>query len=234
MTEIPPIAPLNLPVNAMCRSDGCLRMDEGSSTLEQVALHLAVWQLFCSQQSQHPWEFRKLSRIVVILVKNSGNESATPFTTCQCFFSDRCSSRCYIFGKPTANLYSWTSLTQPAQINITLMTQFINLITNRNDMHKEIKHRLNSGNACYYALKGLLSSQLLSKNIKLKVCKTVILPVILYGCETWTLTLREEKRLQVFQNKVLRKILDRREMIRQANGEDYITGNYMIFMGSRI
>ena len=73
-------------------------------------------------------------------------------------------------------------------------------------MHKEIKHRLKSGNAYYYALQGLLSSQLLSKNIKLKIYKTVILPVILYGCETWTLSLREEKRLQAFENKVVRKI----------------------------
>ncbi|PSN34614.1 hypothetical protein C0J52_20554 [Blattella germanica] len=76
----------------------------------------------------------------------------------------------------------------------------------QNEIQKEIKHRLNSGNACYYALQRLLSSQLLSKNIKLKIYKTVILPVILYGCETWTLTLREEKRLRVFENKVLRKI----------------------------
>ena len=51
-----------------------------------------------------------------------------------------------------------------------------------------------------------MSSKLLSKNIKIKIYKTVILPVILYGFETWTLTLREEKRLQVFENKVLRKI----------------------------
>ncbi|KAJ9574461.1 hypothetical protein L9F63_008387, partial [Diploptera punctata] len=80
------------------------------------------------------------------------------------------------------------------------------IITNRNEMHKEIKHRLNSGNACYYALQRLLMSQLLSKNVKLKIYKTIILPVILYGCETWTLTLREERRLQVFENKVLRKI----------------------------
>ena len=44
------------------------------------------------------------------------------------------------------------------------------------------------------------------KNIKLKIYKTAILPVILYGCETWTLSLREEKRLQVYENEVLRKI----------------------------
>ncbi|KAJ4439183.1 hypothetical protein ANN_15142 [Periplaneta americana] len=52
----------------------------------------------------------------------------------------------------------------------------------------------------------LLSSSLLSKNLKVRIYKTVILPVVLYGCETWTLTLREEHRLKVFENKVLRKI----------------------------
>ncbi|KAJ4425913.1 hypothetical protein ANN_27539 [Periplaneta americana] len=51
-----------------------------------------------------------------------------------------------------------------------------------------------------------LSSSLLSKNLKVRIYKTVILPVLLYGCETWTLTLREEYRLRVFENKVLRKI----------------------------
>ncbi|PSN54474.1 hypothetical protein C0J52_05530 [Blattella germanica] len=76
----------------------------------------------------------------------------------------------------------------------------------RNEIQKGIKQMLNSGNACYYALQRLLSSQLLSKKIKLKIFKTVVLPVILYGCETWTLTLREEKRLRLFENKVLRKI----------------------------
>ncbi|KAJ4442491.1 hypothetical protein ANN_04077 [Periplaneta americana] len=55
-------------------------------------------------------------------------------------------------------------------------------------------------------LEKLLSSSLLSKNLKVRIYKTVILPVVLYGCETWTLTLREEHRLRVFENKVLRKI----------------------------
>ncbi|KAJ4448866.1 hypothetical protein ANN_00257, partial [Periplaneta americana] len=54
--------------------------------------------------------------------------------------------------------------------------------------------------------KKLLSSSLLSKNLKVRIYKTVILPVVLYGCKTWTLTLREEHRLKVFENKVLRKI----------------------------
>jgi hypothetical protein len=51
-----------------------------------------------------------------------------------------------------------------------------------------------------------LSSRLLSRNLKVKVCKTVILPVVLYGCEAWFVTLREEHRLKVFENRVLRRI----------------------------
>jgi hypothetical protein len=47
---------------------------------------------------------------------------------------------------------------------------------------------------------------LLSKNTKIRVYRTIILPVVLYGCETWSLTLREEQRLRVFENRVLRRI----------------------------
>jgi hypothetical protein len=50
----------------------------------------------------------------------------------------------------------------------------------------------------------LLSSRLLSRNLKVKIYRTTILPVILYGCETWSVTLREEHRLRVFENRVLR------------------------------
>ncbi|KAJ4434421.1 hypothetical protein ANN_22983 [Periplaneta americana] len=79
-------------------------------------------------------------------------------------------------------------------------------VTNINDTREEIKRRINMGNACYYSVEKLLSSSLLSKNLKVRIYKTVILPVVLYGCETWTLTLREEHKLRVFENKVLRKI----------------------------
>ncbi|KAJ4436462.1 hypothetical protein ANN_16493 [Periplaneta americana] len=79
-------------------------------------------------------------------------------------------------------------------------------VTNINDTREEIKHRLNMGNACHYSVEKLLSSSLLSKNLKVRIYKTLILPVVLYGCETWTLILREEHRLRVFENKVLRKI----------------------------
>jgi hypothetical protein len=46
----------------------------------------------------------------------------------------------------------------------------------------------------------------MSRNVKVKICKIIILPVVLYGCETWSLTLREEHRLRMFENRVLRGI----------------------------
>ena len=52
----------------------------------------------------------------------------------------------------------------------------------------------------------LLSSSLLSKNLKIKIYRAIILPVVLYGCETWSLTLREERRLRVFENRELRRV----------------------------
>jgi hypothetical protein len=67
-------------------------------------------------------------------------------------------------------------------------------LTDQKHMHKEIKSRLNLGNACYHLVQSLLSSRLVSRNLKVKIYKTIILPVVLYGCETWSLTLREEHR----------------------------------------
>jgi hypothetical protein len=71
-------------------------------------------------------------------------------------------------------------------------------VTNDNYIQEEIKSRLKSGNACYHSVRNLLSSNLLSKNLKIKIYRTIILPVVLYGCETWWLTLREERRLKLF------------------------------------
>jgi hypothetical protein len=79
-------------------------------------------------------------------------------------------------------------------------------LTDQNCIHEEIKSILNSGNACYHSVQSLLSSRLLSRNAKVKIYKTIILPVVLYGCKTWFLTLREENRLRVFKNRVLRII----------------------------
>jgi hypothetical protein len=73
-------------------------------------------------------------------------------------------------------------------------------------MYEEIKSRLNSGNACYHSVQNLLLSRLLSRNVKVKIHKTIIRPVVLYGCETWSITLREEHRLRVCENRVLRRV----------------------------
>jgi hypothetical protein len=79
-------------------------------------------------------------------------------------------------------------------------------LTDQNYIYEEIKSRLNSGNTCYHLVQSLLSSRLLSRNVKVKIYKTIILPVVLYGCETWSLTLKEEHGLRMFENRVLRRI----------------------------
>jgi hypothetical protein len=79
-------------------------------------------------------------------------------------------------------------------------------LTDQKCMQEEIKSRLNSGNACYHSVQSLLSSCLLSRNVKAKIYKTIILPVVLYGCETWSLSLREEHRLRVLENRVIRRM----------------------------
>ena len=67
-------------------------------------------------------------------------------------------------------------------------------------------------------MQNLLSFRLLSKNLKIKIYRTIILPVVLYGCETWSLTLREETKLRVFDNMVLMSILGPRK--------DEVTGEW--------
>jgi hypothetical protein len=79
------------------------------------------------------------------------------------------------------------------------------MLINKNYIREEIKSRLKLGNACYNSMQNLSSSSLLSKNLKIQMYRTVILPVVLYRCETWSLTLREECRLRVFENRVLRR-----------------------------
>jgi hypothetical protein len=79
-------------------------------------------------------------------------------------------------------------------------------LTDQNSMHEEIKSRLNSGNACYHSVHSLLSSRLLSRNVMVKIHRSIIVPVVLHGCQTWSLTLGEEHRLRVFENRVLRRI----------------------------
>jgi hypothetical protein len=79
-------------------------------------------------------------------------------------------------------------------------------LTYQNSIQEEVKSRLKSGNACYYSVQNLLSSSLLFKKLKIRIYRTIILPIVLYGCETWSLTMKEEPRLRVFDNSVLRRI----------------------------
>ena len=77
-------------------------------------------------------------------------------------------------------------------------------LTNQISIQEEIKSRLKSGNACYHSVQNLLSSSLLSNNLKVKVYRTIILPVVLYGCETWSLIIRLTGHHQALSNVSLR------------------------------
>jgi hypothetical protein len=87
-------------------------------------------------------------------------------------------------------------------------------ITNQN----LFMNKLRSGNACYHPVQNLVSSSLLSTSVKIKIYRTIILPVVLYGCESWSLTLREECRLRVFENRVVRRIF--------GHNRDEVTGEW--------
>jgi hypothetical protein len=91
-------------------------------------------------------------------------------------------------------------------------------LTNQNSIHEEINSRLKSDNACYHSVHNRLSSSLLSKSENIKIYKTTILPVFLCGCETWSLALREDYRLRVFDNRVL--------MSRRGSKMDDLTGEW--------
>ena len=81
-------------------------------------------------------------------------------------------------------------------------------------MRGAIKIKLNSANACYSSVQNILSSSLQSKNIKIKTYRTIILSVVLNGCHTWFVTLREDLRLRVFENMMLRKLSRRKKKVR--------------------
>ena len=91
--------------------------------------------------------------------------------------------------------------------------QYVGILAFYNSIQEEIKSRLKAGNACYRSVQNLLSSSLLSKNLKIKTYRNIILPVVLYGCETWSLTLREERRLKVCENMELRIFGSKRDEV---------------------
>jgi len=83
---------------------------------------------------------------------------------------------------------------------------FVTTLTNQNSIQEEIKSRLKSENACDHSSQNFFFSSLLSKSVKIKIYRTIILPVVLYGCEIWSFPLREEPRPRVSENRVLRRI----------------------------
>ena len=85
-----------------------------------------------------------------------------------------------------------------------------------------------SVNACYHLVLNVVSYSLLSKNIKIKIYRTIILPVVLYGCETWYLKFREECRLRLLENRVLIRIFGSMRGKITGSGENYIMRSLMI------
>jgi hypothetical protein len=82
-------------------------------------------------------------------------------------------------------------------------------VTNENFIQEEIKRRPSSGKAFYHSVQNLLSFHLLSKSLKIRIYRTtsIVLSVVRYECDTWSLTLLEEHRMRVFENEVLKGIL---------------------------
>jgi hypothetical protein len=85
--------------------------------------------------------------------------------------------------------------------------------TNKFGIHKEIKNELDSVNACYDSIQNLLSSSMLSKNMKTKIYKTRCKTVLLRGCKTWNVTLKEKHGFRVSKNGALRKIFGFRSKV---------------------
>ena len=85
-------------------------------------------------------------------------------------------------------------------------TYLDSLVTNQSYIQDDIKYRLKAGNSCYYSVQPFLSSRLHSTNLKIKIYKTIILLDMLYGPETWSLTLREEYTLRISEDRILGRI----------------------------
>jgi hypothetical protein len=93
-------------------------------------------------------------------------------------------------------------------------------VTNETLIEEEIKRTLNGSNACYQSFQNLLSFCLLSGNVKFRIYKTIMLPVVLYGCEAWCLTLMEEHSVRS-----LRRIFDPRRDGVIGGLENYVMRN---------
>ena len=96
-------------------------------------------------------------------------------------------------------------------------------ITSRNLVQEEINIRIGAGSRCAWALNDTLKSRMLSRATKTQIYTSIIRPVVLYGCEAWGLTKESERRLEVFERAILRRIWGPIRMLRTESGEDGTT-----------
>jgi hypothetical protein len=90
--------------------------------------------------------------------------------------------------------------------SVAQLKYFGTTVTSQNLIREEINRRLNSGSVCYHSVQNPLSSRLLYTNVRFRIYRTIVLPMVLYACGIWSLILREEYGLRVFESRVLRRI----------------------------
>jgi hypothetical protein len=96
--------------------------------------------------------------------------------------------------------------------NVSQLKYFGMIVTNQNLIQKEIKRQLNSDNACYHYVQNFLPSCMLSERAVIRIYRALMLPMVLYGCKAWFLTLREGHKVNIFENRVLRRIFGPKRM----------------------
>jgi hypothetical protein len=119
--------------------------------------------------------------------------------------------------------YKWASL-----------IYLVPTLTDQSCMHEEKNFKINSGNACYHSVRSLLPSRLLSRNVKVKICKTRILPFLLYKPETWSLILTEEHRVTVIENMVLREYVNKWVMKWEVNVGSWTVRRFVTYTHHQI
>jgi hypothetical protein len=80
------------------------------------------------------------------------------------------------------------------------------LITKKNEIGEEIKMRIATGNRCYYGLQHLFRSRTVSRIVKIKIYKTIVKPIVMFGCEAWSMTEKDKTRLNMWEREILRKV----------------------------
>jgi hypothetical protein len=80
------------------------------------------------------------------------------------------------------------------------------LITKKNEIGEEMKMRIAAGNLCYYGLQHLFRSRTASRIVKIKIYKTISKPIVMFGCEAWSMTEQDKTRLNMWERKILRKV----------------------------